>query len=63
MILDKAAAAFKKLADHASLIMVSHSESTLTQFCSAGIWLHDGKAHWFDQIDDALKAYKDSLPK
>ena len=58
---NKAAAAFKKLADHASIIMVSHGESTLRQFCSAGIWIHDGKAHWFDQIDDALKAYKSSL--
>ncbi len=59
---NKAFAAFKKLADHASIIMVSHGESTLRQFCSAGIWIHDGKAHWFDQIDDALKAYKSSLP-
>ena len=55
----KAAAAFKDLADHASLIMVSHDETTLKQFCSAGIWIKDGKAHWFDQIDDALKAYKE----
>ncbi len=60
---DKAATAFKKLADHASLIMVSHGEGTLKQFCSAGIWLNNGKAHWFDEIDDALKAYKESLPK
>jgi capsular polysaccharide transport system ATP-binding protein len=59
---NKAFAAFKKLANHASIIMVSHGESTLRQFCSAGIWIHDGKAHWFDQIDDALKAYKSSLP-
>jgi len=58
----KAADAFKKLADHASLIMVSHGEGTLKQFCESGIWIHDGRAHWFDQIDDALKAYKDSLP-
>ncbi len=57
----KAAAAFKELADHASLIMVSHEEGTLKQFCSAGIWIHDGKVHWFDQIDDALTAYKDHL--
>lgn len=57
----KAAAAFKNLADHASLIMVSHGESTLRQFCTAGIWIHRGKAYWFDQIDDALKAYKESL--
>lgn len=58
---NKAADAFKRLSDHASLIMVSHGEGTLKQFCQAGIWLHQGKAHWFDQIDDALKAYKDSI--
>jgi capsular polysaccharide transport system ATP-binding protein len=27
------------------------------------IWLRDGEAVWFDNIDDALKAYTDSLPK
>ena len=58
---NKAAAAFKKLADHAGLIMVSHGEGTLRQFCSAGIWLHDGQAHWFDDIGDALKHYKESI--
>lgn len=58
----KAAAAFKSLANRAGLIMVSHSDGTLKQFCSAGIWLHEGQAHWFDQIDDAIKAYKESIP-
>jgi len=57
----KASAAFKKIADCSGLIMVSHSDSTLRQFCQAGIWLHEGQAHWFDSIDDALKNYKDSL--
>lgn len=58
----KAATSFKHLSNRAGLIMVSHSEGTLRQFCSAGIWLHQGQAHWFDQIDDAIKAYKDSIP-
>lgn len=57
----KAAQAFKDLTDRAGLIMVSHSESTLRQFCTAGIWLHDGQAHWFDDIGDALKNYKESI--
>ncbi len=57
----KAASAFKKIADHAGLIMVSHGEGTLKEFCTAGIWIHDGKAFWFDQLDDALRAYKESL--
>lgn len=57
----KAADAFKRIADHASLIMVSHGEGTLRQFCTAGVWMHEGKAIWFDRIDDALKAYNNSL--
>ena len=57
----KANKAFKNLADRASLIMVSHSDSTLREFCSAGIWLHEGQAHWFDDIGDALKHYKESI--
>lgn len=59
---NKAADAFKQLADRAGLIMVSHGEGTLRQFCSAGIWLHEGRAHWFDDIEDALKNYKESIP-
>lgn len=59
----KTAAAFKDMAHRAGLIMVAHDENTLKQFCQAGIWIVDGKAHWFDQIDDALKAYRDSIQK
>lgn len=59
----KTASAFKEMAGRAGLIMVAHDESTLKQFCQAGIWIVDGKAHWFDKIDDALNAYKDSIQK
>ena len=59
----KAAAAFKGLANKAGLIMVSHGEGTLKQFCQSGIWLNKGQAHWFENIDDALVAYKESLPQ
>lgn len=59
----KAADAFKAMANRAGLIMVTHSEGTLKQFCQSGIWIHEGKAHWFDEIDDALMAYKDTQPK
>lgn len=58
---NKAAKAFKDLSNRSSMIMVSHGEGTLKEFCSAGIWLHEGKAYWFDKLDDALKAYKESL--
>jgi capsular polysaccharide transport system ATP-binding protein len=59
----KAKDAFEKLAGRASVIMVSHGMARLRQFCSAGIFLHEGRAHWFDNLEDAFSAYRDSLPK
>ncbi|AZW17401.1 ABC transporter ATP-binding protein [Bordetella hinzii] len=59
----KTAAAFKDMTGRAGLIMVAHDEATLRQFCQSGVWIKDGKAYWFDQIDDALTAYKDSIQK
>ncbi len=57
----KADTAFKERADHASVIMASHTESLLKQFCTAGILIDQGKAHWFDDLNSALKAYEESL--
>lgn len=59
----KTAAAFKAMTGRAGLIMTAHDEGTLRQFCHAAIWIHDGQAHWFDQIGEAFKAYKDTFPK
>ena len=42
--------------------MASHSESTLRNFCEAGIWLNDRKAYWYDSIDDAIAAYRNAKP-
>ncbi|OGA43914.1 MAG: polysaccharide/polyol phosphate ABC transporter ATP-binding protein [Betaproteobacteria bacterium RIFCSPLOWO2_12_FULL_62_13] len=58
----KAKLAFNKLADRASLIMVSHG-GMLREFCKAGVWITDGRAHWFDDIGDALRAYEESVPE
>ncbi|RQS03275.1 MULTISPECIES: ABC transporter ATP-binding protein [unclassified Burkholderia] len=57
----KAADAFKNKVDRASVIMVSHDEGTLKQFCQSGIWINGGKAYWFDELDEALRAYKDAI--
>ena len=51
----KAREALKRLADHAGLIMASHSEKTLCDFCSTAIWLHEGKAHWYDNVRHAIR--------
>ncbi|MDR0239637.1 MAG: ABC transporter ATP-binding protein [Deltaproteobacteria bacterium] len=56
----KASDAFRKLAWRSSIIMTSHDEASLKTFCQSGIWLTGGRALWFDEIDDALRAYKAS---
>ncbi len=55
---EKAKKAFRERIDKANLIMVSHSEGILKDLCQAGLWLREGKAIWFDSIQDALNAYR-----
>jgi len=57
----KSLEAFENLAGRAGLIMVSHNEKVLMDFCTAGICLIDGKLQWFDEIGEALDYYKGSL--
>lgn len=54
----KAKQAFADLIGRSSIIMVAHSPSTLKEFCSAGVWLNEGKALWFDDINEAIHAYR-----
>jgi len=57
----KATKAFKDRVGKASIIMVSHSVGILKDLCQAGIWIDNGKAVWFDKIDDAIHAYNESV--
>jgi len=59
----KAADAFKNMIGQASLVMAAHGEGALKEFCTSGIFLNKGRAVWFDDLDDALSAYKDSIKK
>jgi len=54
----KSREAFKALAGKSMLIMVSHEERTLKDYCQSGVLLTGGQAQWFDKIDDALAAYR-----
>ena len=53
----KASKAFKDKVGQASLIIVSHAEGILKELCQAGIYLKNGQAHWYDDINDAITAY------
>ncbi|WP_250517387.1 ABC transporter ATP-binding protein [Caballeronia sp. INDeC2] len=54
----KSREAFRTLASRAGLVMVSHDEATLKSFCKSAVWLHEGKAHWFDDLEEGLARYK-----
>lgn len=53
----KASKAFKERVGKASLIIVSHADGILRDLCQAGIWINDGEAIWFDDINKALENY------
>ncbi|MBU0620491.1 MAG: ATP-binding cassette domain-containing protein [Gammaproteobacteria bacterium] len=63
---DEAAdAAIEKMISHSGIIIASKNvkgEAILKRHCKHGIWLHDGNAEWFDDIDDAIKANRNSQP-
>lgn len=46
-----------RLAD-SDVIMVSHSTSTIRQYCNTGIVLENGKATFFDNIDEAIAKHE-----
>lgn len=58
----KASKAFKNKVGQASLIIVSHAEGILKDLCQAGIYLKDGQAQWYDDINDAIAAYHKETP-
>lgn len=55
---EKARAAFNKIRKRASIIFVSHNLASLRQSCESALFLRDGLADFFPNIDDGLAAYK-----
>lgn len=55
---EKAKRAFKELKGRASLIFVSHNLQTLRESCSSALFLHDGTATFYPEIDDGIMAYE-----
>lgn len=47
--------------ESSTLIMVSHSMSTLRQYCYSGIYLKSGELQIYEDISDAIAAYEDDL--
>lgn len=58
---EKANAAFEKIRKRASLIYVSHNLKTLKESCQSALFLREGRAEFFPNIDDGLAAYTDYI--
>jgi capsular polysaccharide transport system ATP-binding protein len=53
--------AMKYLMDNANLIVASHNKKVVTSYCDSALWLHNGKAHWFDSVKEAWREHERSL--
>jgi capsular polysaccharide transport system ATP-binding protein len=58
----KSTKAIKDLANRAALVIVSHAEATIMNFCQAVVWLHGGHAMWYDSPKEAFTDYKKIFP-
>lgn len=59
----KCQTAFRRRLDRARLIMISHSPSTLRQFCNAGLVLEAGRLTYFPAVGDAIAAHEANLAR
>lgn len=58
---EKAKAAFERIRKRASLIFVSHNLKTLKDSCQSALFLRDGQADFFPDIDAGIDAYMDYM--
>jgi capsular polysaccharide transport system ATP-binding protein len=57
---DKSREAFNTKLSNSNLIMVSHSNSLLKQFCDVGAVLHNGRFLVCDNLDDAIELHSEN---
>lgn len=54
---EKAKAAFEKIRKRASLIFVSHNMRVLRESCQSALFLRDGQADYYQDINEGIEAY------
>jgi len=54
---------FKQRRQTSSVILVSHNEQTIRKNCDVATVLHDGRLHYFDDLDKAFMLYRSILFK
>ena len=54
---------FTQKLKHANIMMISHSDGSLRDYCQAGCVLHQGELTYFDDIEDAIKVHSKNQAK
>ncbi|MEO9528196.1 ABC transporter ATP-binding protein [Roseibium sp.] len=54
---------FEEKLQYSDIIMVSHSTSSLKDFCTTGVVLEDGKLTYFPDIDDAIESHDENMAR
>lgn len=54
---------FKERLTDSDVIMVSHSSSTLRDYCETGIVLEDGKLTYYDNLEDAIAVHERNMTR
>lgn len=57
----KSLALFRSRLKDAGLVMVSHSTSTIRQYCTSGLVLEDGRARYFADVEDAIAVHEANM--
>lgn len=58
---EKCRAVFQDRLRHSQVIMASHSESGLREFCDSAILVENGAVVCFDSLEEGLEAYKELM--
>lgn len=58
---EKAKAAFEQIRKRASLVFVSHNLGTLLQSCQSALFVRDGMADFYQEIQDGIDAYTEYM--
>jgi capsular polysaccharide transport system ATP-binding protein len=59
----KSQKAFKERLTASDVVMVSHSPSTLRDYCETGVVLEDGSLTYYDKLEEAIAAHEGNLKR
>lgn len=57
----KSRAVFRDRMEQSSAILVTHSMKEMRDFCDAGIVLHGGKLHYFEDLEEAIALHEELM--